>query len=80
MLLSLTMVTVNIAKLEEYRKRAGLSKSGLCKVVGIHPSTYTLILARKRENPETIKRIALAVGLKPEKAWKHGRKSDANTR
>jgi len=69
------MVAVNIPKLEEFRKRAGLTKSGLCAIVGIHPSTYTLIIKGKRANPPTIKRLALAVGLDPEKAWKKERKS-----
>ncbi len=68
------MVAVNIEKLEEFRKRRGLSKTALARLVGIHPSTYTLLIKGKRENPETVKAIALALGLAPEKAWKKGRK------
>ena len=69
------MVAVNIEKLEELRHHRGLSKTALCRIVGIHPSTYTLILKRKRKNPATVKAIALALGLAPEKAWKKDRKA-----
>ena len=69
------MLIANIPKIEAARERQGLSKSGLAKMVGIHPSTYTLILKGKHSYAPTIKRIALAVGLKPEQAWKTARKS-----
>ena len=69
------MLVPNIPKIEDARERQGLSKSGLAKMVGIHPSTYTLILKGKICFAPTIKRIALAVGLEPEKAWKTSRKS-----
>jgi len=67
------VVAVNVEKLEELRQRQGLTKSGLAKIVGIHPSTYTLILKGKRKNPVTVKAIALALGLDPAKAWKKGK-------
>ncbi len=69
------MLIPNITKIEAARERQGLSKSALAKMVGIHPSTYTLILKGKIAFAPTIKRIALAVGMKPELAWKKARKS-----
>jgi len=69
------VVSVNIDKLEEFRKLSGLTKSALSKMVGIHPSTYRLILKGEIASPPTIKRLALAVGLDPKKAWKKGRNS-----
>jgi DNA-binding XRE family transcriptional regulator len=67
------MLIPNIRKIEAARERQGLSKSGLAKMVGIHPSTYTLILKGKHSYAPTIKRIALAVGMKPHLAWKTSR-------
>lgn len=69
------MLIVNLEKLEAARKRKGLTKIALCKLVGIHPSTYTLILRRTNASPPTITRLAKAVGLEPDKAWKQSRKS-----
>jgi len=69
------VIAVNTEKLEECRQRKGLTKTALCAVVGIHPSTYTLILQGKRKSPPTIKALAEAVGLDPDKAWKKARKS-----
>lgn len=69
------MLIPNITKIEAARERQGLSKGALAKMVGIHPSTYTLILKGKIAFAPTIKRIALAVGMKPEHAWKKARKS-----
>lgn len=69
------MVAVNISKLEECRKRSGLTKKALSKMVGIHPSTYRLIIKGEIANPPTIMRLALAVGLDPKKAWKKGTNS-----
>lgn len=65
----------NIEKIEAARVKAGLSKSGLAKMVSISPAQYTFIIQGKHCYAPTIKRIALAVGLDPEKVWKKEKKS-----
>jgi transcriptional regulator with XRE-family HTH domain len=69
------VVAVNIPKLEEARKRKGLTKKALAELAGITPAAYTFIIQGKHANPPTIKLLFEAVGLDPEKAWKKERKS-----
>ncbi len=69
------MEVPNIKKIEDARKRKGYSKKALSKIVGIHPTYYTLIIQGKHRYAPTIARIAIAVGLKPESVWKKARKS-----
>ena len=59
-------MTINTQTLEKARILKGLTKQGLAEGVGIHPSTYTLILKGKIQNPPTIKKIADFLGLEME--------------
>ena len=53
-------------KIEKARQIKGLTKQGLAELVGIHPSTYTLILKGEIQNPPTIKKIADVLGVSME--------------
>ncbi len=53
----------DISRIEKARILQGLTKGGLAKKAGIHPTTYTLILKGSNHHPPTIKKIADALGL-----------------
>ena len=46
-----TKIMFDTQKIEKARIIKGLTKSGLAKKAGIHPSTYTLILQKPKQNP-----------------------------